>query len=207
VPAPPHLPLLLALLFAAAPAAAEPEIRVRVEEYPVSGRNGAAVMDQIRRKGPEHGAGGRTIAQTRYTLDYGYEGRWRNGRCRPDSPWVRLELTFVYPRLEGAAPPELRSAWEVFLDGARAHEQGHADLAIEMARAAETALRSASFPSGQDCAGLRAAIDREIRRIFEAHEARQRRYDRREHRHGGPVDRIVDALQGDAIRAWQPPQR
>ncbi len=186
---------------------AEVQVRVTQEEYSVSGKDGAAIMRQIRRKGPTHGTIGRAIAQTRYTLDYGYDSAAAHGRCHVIDPWVRLGIVFVYPRLDGAVSPELRQRWEAFLEGAKAHEKGHAELAVEMAEAVDAALRQASFPGSKGCTSLKAAVDREVRRIFGAHEARQRKFDRTEHRQGGPVERIVDSLKGEAARAYQRPGR
>src|SRR5690606_1574111 len=112
----------LAVLPPSGDASAEVRVQVAHEEYSVSGADGAAIMRQIRRKGPTHGTIGTTIAQTRYTLDYGYESTAARGRCHVVAPWVRLAIVFVYPRLDGDVSPELRKRWKAFLEGAKAHE-------------------------------------------------------------------------------------
>src|SRR5690606_32282879 len=125
------------------------------------------IMRQIRRKGPSHGAIGRAIAETRYVLDYHYDIQAGQGRCHVVKPAVKLMITFVFPRLAGEQTPELRQSFDSFVVGARSHEQGHAQIAIEMAHAAKRALSQASYPLGRSgCKGLDDAVDREMQRIF-----------------------------------------
>lgn len=188
------------ILLAMSSADAEPRITFAFEEYPVSGRTGAEIMAQIHRKGPRHGQISRAIAQTRYTLDYGYRTAQAEGWCTVAMPWVRLDIIYVYPRIPSQTEPELRAHWEIFMHGVRAHEKGHADLAVEMARAAEAALQSFRQPANAGCLKLKRGVDRMIRRIFDEYESRQARYDRIEHRQDGPVARIIARLTGKEAR-------
>lgn len=184
------------MLLAISQADAEPRITFAFEEYQVSGRTGAEIMTQIHRKGPRHGPMSRAIAQTRYGLDYGYRTEQAEGACRVAMPWVHLDIIHVYPQIPSETGPELRARWETFMQGVRAHEKGHADLAVEMARAAEIALQSFRQPASAGCARLKRDVDRMIRRIFATFERRQALYDRIEHRQDGPVARIIARLTG-----------
>src|SRR5690606_32290713 len=118
--------MIAVMLFLPAMAVAEPQVRRTISEYAVSGKDGAAIMRQIRRKGPSHGMIGRAIAETRYVLDFGYEVQQSQGRCHIANPWVRLEITILFPRLDGDVSLDLRQRWEHFLAGARQHEEEHA---------------------------------------------------------------------------------
>lgn len=192
----PH-PQLFAIVFVlclAAPAEAEPTVNVHVDSYSITGTTGAGIMKQINRKGPRHGFLARAIAQTQYSLDFGYEAARSADRCRVVSAWVKLDIAYVYPKLESRIPAALQRRWKRFLQGVRAHEERHGALAIEMAKATEKSIAGMSAKADERCDGLERAVKREAQRIFDRYEAEQRRYDREEHRKGGNVDRIVEAL-------------
>lgn len=118
------------LLAVAAPAlAAEPVVTVNTVYYEVSGRTGADLKREMKRKGP-HGF----WAYTRWYV------RWTAG-CE-----VSLEINYTFPKLakRKKVPLTVRSNWDSMLRKLTAHEENHGGHGISAAReVAEKRCRNA----------------------------------------------------------------
>lgn len=193
------LALLTALLAVSATsisAHTRPKVKVTTSEYVVTGKTGKELMKQINRKGPRHGFLVRAIAQTQYTLSYGYEAEQLKTHCRVSKAWVELELNYVFPKLGNRVSADLASRWRRFMGGVRAHEEIHGKLATQMAAATERSMLETTIRGSRGCSKLRRTIQRQVKRIFDKYEATQRRFDREEHRKNGNVEALVSGLSG-----------
>ncbi len=76
------------------------------------------------------------------------------------------------------------------------HEKAHGEMARQMARAVERSLVGFTVPNDPGCRKARAESKRRMQRIYADYEARQIKFDQREHRDGGPVERLIDRLVG-----------
>jgi predicted secreted Zn-dependent protease len=186
----------LALVFASVPALAAPKVTVQVSYYDIAGKSGSELLRSMDRKGPRHGFMGRAIAQTRYKIKWSGSLGERDGKCRVAKSDVRLEISYVYPRIPDKAQGALRGRWDRFLADVVRHEQRHSKIAREMATEVDAMIRTYKPAKGTNC----NAAERELRRRFDViyakHDKRQREFDATEHREGGHVDAMVHALVG-----------
>ncbi len=185
---------VLAAMAAISPARAGPKVTSRTTTFPVSGATGEALLKELERKGPKHGFTSRAIAQTRYTMNSEADWTYSGGICSVRRPAVRLDITYIYPRVEGEISPGLRGRWQRFMGGITAHEEHHGRLAREMAGEADRALAGLRVEDGKGCGRLQAEIKRVVATIVARYEARQRQFDVVEHRSGGHVEGLVRRL-------------
>ncbi len=189
--------IIAALLcaFAGATAAlAKPKIAIETKYYEVTGKTGDEVLRAINRKGPRHGFLVRAIAQTQYTLSYGYEMVQTSKGCSIERAEVKLEIVYVYPKLAGNSSRNLSARWKRFMTGVRKHEEVHGKLAEQMAAATEKALMSTYVSGKRGCDRIRSVAKRNADRVFKQYEREQIAFDKNEHRDNGNVDKLVLAL-------------
>jgi predicted secreted Zn-dependent protease len=181
-------------LAAAVPAGATTRVSVKTEYYRISGKTGAALLDQMDRRGPKHGFMSRAIAQTRYSMYSGADWSHSNGICRARDVSVDLSITYVYPRPAGPVSTDLLRRWKTFMAGVVAHEEMHGRIARQMASAAAKAVSGMAVRDARDCPSVDRMMKRKIDAIVAAYEARQERFDDQEHRQGGNIDGLVRSL-------------
>ena len=162
--------------------------------YPIGGRSGVALLDAMDRRGPKHGFLTRAIAQTRYSIAWRIEWGESAATCRVKRIDGELAITYTFPRVSGALPPGLERKWTRFLAGVRKHEEAHARMARQMARAAEKSVAALTVANDPGCRKARLAAKRRMDVVYADWEARQLAFDTREHRPGGPVERLIEAL-------------
>jgi len=159
-------------------AAAEPEVQFRQTTYPVSGKT----VEQIRRSLDDHSPvrqDGRSFdAYTQWDVDWHLT--WfedPDGTCRPTDVTTRVRVHVTLPDLEETdrLPEALAERWRGYLRALTAHEQAHARIGIEAARAIEAQLmRLGERPA---CAQLAEAAELLAREIIDRHAAIERQYD------------------------------
>lgn len=178
----------------ATPSPAKPLVTVKTIHYDVSGKDGATLLRSMDRKGPRHGFFGHAIAQTRYTIDW--ESTWKRaaGKCRVADARVKLDITYIFPRMPGDARGVLRTRWKSFLAGVERHEQTHGRIAREMAADIERSLKAMPPTRAASCALLDGKLKKRFRDVYERHEARQVAFDNAEHEDGGKVEAMIHAL-------------
>ncbi|HWK65486.1 MAG TPA: DUF922 domain-containing protein [Rhizobiaceae bacterium] len=177
-------------------ATAEVKVSVQRKNYDITGTNGAALLDAMDKRGPKHGFLTRAIAQTGYTVGWEIEWAMANGTCRVKDATAELAVTYTFPRVVSRLPPELNRRWSRFMDGVRKHEETHGKLARQMVRAAEREVSGMSMRNDPDCTKSRSAVKQKLAAIYADYEARQVQFDSKEHREGGRVEGLVDALLG-----------
>jgi predicted secreted Zn-dependent protease len=176
--------------------AASAEVRVteKTGSYVIAGRSGAALLDAMDRRGPKHGFLTRAIAQTRYSISWRIEWGETRKACRVKRLDGDLSITYTYPRIAGRLPRGLSGKWARFLAGVQKHEQMHGRLARQMARAAEKSVARLTVANDPGCRKARLAAKQRMSAVYADYEARQLSFDSKEHRGGGPVEDLIEAL-------------
>jgi len=185
--------LLSAVAFAM-PAKAAPKVTSKTTTFPISGASGGALLQELERRGPKQGFTSRAIAQTRYTMNTEADWSHADGVCAVTKPKIRLDITYIYPRIEGTASSAMKLRWAAFMSGIRKHEEIHGSIAREMASEAHRAVAALQVRDGSSCARLKAEMKRVVAAIVARHETRQRQFDAAEHRGGGNIDGLVRRL-------------
>lgn len=185
---------ILSALVAAVPARAAPKVSTKTTNFTISGQSGKALLDELERKGPRHGYTSRAIAQTRYTMNTEADWTYEGGYCAVTQPKIRLDITYIYPKVSGPVAGGVKARWAAFMSGIRKHEEVHGRIAREMAVEADRAVAALKVPDGRSCGKLRAEMKRVVATIVARHEARQRQFDVVEHRSGGNVEGLLKRL-------------
>jgi predicted secreted Zn-dependent protease len=178
---------------AASPALCGVKTSVRTETYLIAGNTGEALLDSMDRRGPHYGLLARAMAQTRYKVDWDIDWRRSGSKCRLKSADATLSIVYRYPGLARPASRELARRWKTFIAGVRRHEEMHGRLARQMVLAAH---KSVSTLAKKDdfCVRSKRQFERIIDFVYAKYEARQARFDDREHAEGGNVDRLLFML-------------
>ena len=184
-----------ACIAAAGEAVAGVKVSEKTRGYEISGQTGAALLAAMDRRGPKHGFLTRAIAQTRYSVSWTIEWGETRAACRVKSIDGKLDIIYTYPTA-GSLPPGLQSRWARFLAGVKKHERVHGDVARQMARTVEKSVAKVYVASDPSCRKARAEVKERMAAIYADYEARQIKFDAREHREGGPVEGLIDRLVG-----------
>ncbi|MDG4898002.1 MAG: DUF922 domain-containing protein [Mesorhizobium sp.] len=189
--------VMLGGLCAAAPEAlAGTKVLVTTRSYDIAGPTGAALVEAMNRKGPKHGFMTRAIADTSYVVNWKLDVHRAGGVCRLQGADGTMELTYTFPRLASPPNPGLERRWRRFLAGVHSHEQQHGRIAKAMMRATDKSIAGLKLADNWFCTATHREARRRIDAVYAQYEARQNAFDAREHRDGGHVDRLVNALTG-----------
>jgi predicted secreted Zn-dependent protease len=175
-------------------AAARPQITLTERYYPVRGTTGLELIEEMDRIGPKQGFMSHAIAQTVYSLQYGADYSASGGVCRVKKTRVKLDITQIFPKLVDRPSPSLARRWKRFMAGVRRHEDTHVRIARDLAHVSERTILRTVTRDDPNCRRMRALLKRTIRGIYADYDARQNAFDRKEHRRGGHIDRLVMAL-------------
>jgi predicted secreted Zn-dependent protease len=185
-----------ACIAAAGQAIAGVKVSERTRNYEVAGQTGATLLAAMDRRGPKHGFLTRAIAQTRYSVSWTIEWGETRTYCRVKSIDGELDITYTYPNAH-KLPPGLERRWARFLAGVRKHERTHGDMARQMTRAVEKSVTKLTITNDPGCRKARAEVKGRMTAIYADYEARQIKFDAREHREGGPVEGLIEKLVGN----------
>jgi len=180
----------------ALPASAGTKVLVKTRTYDITGNTGAGLMVAMDRKGPKHGFMTHAIAQTAYTADWDLDASQVNGVCHLRQANGTLNLTYTFPHVASTATPALKRRWNRFFVGVRTHEETHGRIAREMMQASEKSVRGLKFAGDRFCNKTRSEARRRIAAVYAQYEAKQIAFDAREHRDGGHVEHLINALVG-----------
>ena len=176
-------------------AAAGVKVSEKTRSYEIAGKSGAALLAAMDRRGPKHGFLTRAIAQTRYSVSWTIEWGETRTACRVKKIDGELDIIYTYPST-GSLPTALDRRWKRFLAGVRKHEKAHGDIARQMARTVEKSIARLSVDDDRGCRRARAEGKRRMAAIYADYEARQIKFDTREHGDGGRVEGLIEALVG-----------
>ena len=177
-------------------ASAGTKVLVKTRTYDITGTTGAGLVVAMDRRGPKHGFMTRAIAQTAYTVDWDFDVSHSNGVCQLRQANGTLNLTYTFPHVASTATPALQRRWDRFFAGVRAHEESHGRIAREMMRVSEKSVRGLKFAGDPFCNRTRNEARRRIAAVYAQYEAKQVAFDVREHRDGGHVEHLINALVG-----------
>jgi len=180
----------------ALPASAGTKVLVKTRTYDITGNTGAGLMVAMDRKGPKHGFMTHAIAQTAYTADWDLDASQVNSVCQLRQANGTLNLTYTFPHVASTATPALKRRWNRFFVGVRTHEETHGRIAREMMQASEKSVRGLKFAGDRFCNKTRSEARRRIAAVYAQYEAKQIAFDAREHRDGGHVEHLINALVG-----------
>jgi len=102
----------------------------------------------------------------------------RNGRCSVGGAKVTLRTHLILPRWSNRrrADKELRFIWDTLSADIKRHEERHAEIARTHARRLEKELLR--LRPAKECADLEKRVASTTRRVLEAHDRDQLRFDR-----------------------------
>jgi predicted secreted Zn-dependent protease len=170
------------------------KVSEKIRNYEIAGKNGVALLDAMDRHGPKHGFLTRAIAQTRYSVSWTIEWGETRTACRVKSIDGDLAIIYTYPSIAGKLSPDMARRWNKFLSGVRKHEKTHGALARQMAAAVERSVAKLTIRDDPGCRKSRGEVKGRMAAIYADYEARQIRFDAKEHREGGPVEGLIGAL-------------
>lgn len=185
--------VLGACVATAGAAAAGVKVSETTRGYEIAGKTGEALLAAMDRRGPKHGFLARAIAQTRYSVSWTIEWGETRTACRVTGIDGKLDIIYTYPAARDL-PPALQRRWARFVAGVKKHEKMHGDMARQMARTVEKSVGRVSVANDPGCRKARAEAKDRMTAIYANYEARQIRFDAREHREGGPVEALIDRL-------------
>lgn len=172
------------------------KVLVTTRNYDIAGATGAALVEAMNRKGPKHGFMTRAIADTSYVVNWNLDVNRDAGVCSLRGADGTMELIYTFPRLASPPTPELERRWRRFLAGVHAHEHHHGGIAKAMMRATARSIAGLKLADNWFCTATHREARRRIDAVYAQYEAKQNAFDAREHRDGGHVDRLVNALMG-----------
>ncbi|MBZ0162340.1 MAG: DUF922 domain-containing protein [Notoacmeibacter sp.] len=189
--------LLVVMAVPAADALAAPSITTSTEYYTISGKTGADLIGQMDRKGPRHGFLRKAVAQTRYSVKTYGGFVYKAGVCRTDKAGARMNVTLIYPRISNPISGPLKSKWAYFMKDTVRHEKAHVRIATEMVTVIDHKLRRFAMKDRPDCRGAARRLRREVNAVYDEYGQKQKDFDAREHRKGGPVEKSFITLAKD----------
>ncbi len=186
--------MAVASALAVATAQARPRIKTSTEYYSISGKTGIELIQQMNRKGPRHGFLRKAVAQTRYSVRPSADFKYVKGSCRTKNVVVNMTITYIYPRITNRISGKLKARWAYFMKDTKRHEQKHGRIAREMAAVLDRKLTRFSMEDRPGCRRAVRQYRREIQAIYDEYNGRQKDFDAREHRRGGPVEKSFVVL-------------
>ncbi|WP_422378807.1 DUF922 domain-containing protein [Roseibium sp.] len=127
--------LTLILVLLPFPALGDVTIRSQTNLYEIGGGTAEELIEEMAQKGPLDVSGStRHWARTNWRISWQYRYVYRDQTCVMTTVWTELDLEFIYPlwTRKAGASARLKSSWGAMMRELEAHEQGHADMAIDM---------------------------------------------------------------------------
>lgn len=170
---------LVAMCMLSSTASAEPLISKTYGYFSIGGKTAETLDRELERRGPVTNATGhRHPGATE--IKFGGEVTYleRGKQCSVGNVKVTLKTNLILPRWKNrrTADKNLRFIWDTLSADIKRHEERHAEIARTYARTLETdlhALRSAS-----SCPELEKKVGAVTKRVLEAHDRDQMRFDR-----------------------------
>jgi len=186
--------VIAAALAAGTTVAAAEQVKVKTRTYAIAGKTGAELYQSMVRHGPRHGFVSRAIAQTSYTVEWQAEVVATGTTCRVLRAQPVLSITYTYPQPSRSMSAEMKRRWQRFMVGVKTHEERHGAIAREMVRAAEASVTGLKVVNDPGCRKTRVEVKKRADKIYATYEARQIKFDAREHRDSGNIDRLILGL-------------
>ncbi|WP_454849642.1 DUF922 domain-containing Zn-dependent protease [Rhizobium binxianense] len=175
-----RLPLVFSIaLFLCGPAAADVIASKSYSYFDIRGRTADDLDLELSRRGPTaSGSSARHPGATR--IRFGGEATYvqSGGRCRIGNVRVTVHTEIILPRWNSrkGASRELSMIWDALSSDIKRHEERHAEIARNQARAMERAIRS--LRPQRSCEVMQELVSDESVRGIEEHDRQQARFDR-----------------------------
>ncbi len=166
----------------------------KVQAYAITGSSGAELYASIGERGPEIGAGERTIAHTTFKLTWTRKYEPQGDACVLVSAKPKLVITYTLPKPATRLPPATGKSWETFLDGVRKHERVHGDFIKDMVKEIEGMSTGLSAADDPGCRKIRIELTKRLGELSSRQQQRSRDFDRTELSKGGNVHQLILAL-------------
>lgn len=170
---------LVAMCLLSSPAVAEPLISKTYGYFSIGGKTAEALDRELERRGPVTNASGhRHPGATE--IKFGGEVTYleRGKECSVGDVKVTLKTNLILPRWTNrrSADKNLRFIWDTLSADIKRHEERHAEIARTYARTLERDLRA--LRSASSCPELEKKVGAVTKRVLEAHDRDQMRFDR-----------------------------
>ena len=168
-------------LFASTNALAQrASINERVEFYGIQGRSAEQLVREMRTKSPPPAFGGPTYfarAETYFTWDLNLE-TLDDGSCGIEAFEVKVDVLYTLPKWtdKERGSKRLVQYWDEFEKNLFIHEQGHGDIALEIA--VDMAQAIAKTESSEACKDLIDTASENANLVLKESRSRQREYDK-----------------------------
>ncbi|MBI3072922.1 MAG: DUF922 domain-containing protein [Deltaproteobacteria bacterium] len=156
----------------------EPDVATTVEFYDVNGSSLAELRREVRAKGPYFDdLKKRVMGLTKSRISWNRPLRRERARCVVTQPAARARFTIVLPRWVGAstAPSKLRTHWDAFVAGVKAHEEMHRQIHLDGVQAT---LKGIAGLTARSCEELKRVVAEIVARMKTDTAARNRALDR-----------------------------
>ncbi len=161
------------------PVRAETIISKTFSYFPVGGKTAADLDAELAKRGPMMKRNGaRHPGATRIKWGGSVTYVERGKRCAVGEAKVTLSTQIILPRWKNRrrADPSLALIWDTLSRDIKRHEERHAEIARNHARALERTLTH--LRPEADCARMQARVDRATADAVASHDADQARFDR-----------------------------
>lgn len=169
--------LLIATLIAltAAPALAEVLLTEKVEYYTVSGTGKKQITASLKKHAPHKKGKDYFPAYTQTDIKYNYTWGKVSGRCAVKKVTVKLNLTYVYPRLTTPQTGPVQKWWDDKIKRFVIHENIHGDISKRSAYELDRKLRKLR---NLNCSSAKSVIASKAKYIVNQMKREQKEYDR-----------------------------
>jgi len=174
------LPLVFSIaLSLCGPVSAEVIASKSYSYFDIRGRTADELDSELSRRGPtSSGSSARHPGATK--IRFGGEATYiqDNGRCRVGNVKVTVHTQIILPRWSNrrGASKELSMIWDALSSDIKRHEERHAEIARNQARAMERAIRA--LPPQRRCEAMQELVSNESARGIEEHDRLQAQFDR-----------------------------
>ncbi|MDB5523810.1 MAG: hypothetical protein JWM58_1573 [Rhizobium sp.] len=169
----------LASLAPAQPVSADTIVHKKITYFSIGGRTAADLDREMMRRGPLSSTTGRRHpGATRIQFSGNATFVGKNGRCTIGGAKVTLATKIMLPRWSNRnnASRKLGLIWDTLSADIKRHEERHAEIARNHARALERQILG--LPAASNCAILKSRVNEISRLAMVDHDKDQKRFDR-----------------------------
>jgi predicted secreted Zn-dependent protease len=166
----------------------------KIQYYPISGTSAPELYASIGERGPKAGNGSRAIAHTNFRLTWRRDYQRRGEACVLASAVPKLVITYTLPKPKASLPEPVRSHWQTFVAGVEAHERIHGEMIRDLVSEIEKATIGLAVENDPQCRKIRELMTVRLKAISDAHQARNRDFDKIELSDGGKVHQLILAF-------------
>jgi predicted secreted Zn-dependent protease len=187
---------LLAAFFTILPMAAHAEWQAieKVETYAISGKSGPELYASIGERGPIIRGKVRTIAYTDFKLLWSRKYAVKDDACVMVSAVPHLTIIYRLPKPAEKLSGSSRTNWETFFNGLRDHEKVHGQMIKEFVKNIEAATVGMTVADDAKCVKIKSELNKRLTELFQAHQQRNRDFDRVEMSEGGNIHQLILGL-------------